>query len=112
MITSGAASSVYPGWSGYSAGKAAVDQWVRTAGAEQAERDGRCRVLSVAPGTVDTDMQARIRATDPRDFPRAGRFAELHETGGLVAPHDAARGIWALLDDDLDNGTVTDLRSR
>lgn len=112
MITSGAAGGIYPGWSGYSAGKAAVDQWVRTAGAEQSERDGQCRILAVAPGTVDTDMQARIRATDPQNFPRIEKFNELHTQGGLVAPHEAARGIWAVLDDEFDNGTVTDLRTR
>ena len=31
----GAAGNVYEGWTSYGAGKAAVDQWVRTAGAEQ-----------------------------------------------------------------------------
>ena len=44
FISSGAASSVYEGWTAYGAGKAAVDQWVRTAGAEQKRRGGRCRV--------------------------------------------------------------------
>jgi benzil reductase ((S)-benzoin forming) len=48
MISSGAAHSVYAGWTSYGAGKAAVDQWVRAAGAEQALRGRRCRVLSVA----------------------------------------------------------------
>ncbi|WP_112245408.1 SDR family NAD(P)-dependent oxidoreductase [Kribbella monticola] len=35
MLSSGAASTAYPGWSAYNAGKAAVDHWVRTVGAEQ-----------------------------------------------------------------------------
>jgi NAD(P)-dependent dehydrogenase (short-subunit alcohol dehydrogenase family) len=35
MLTSGAASTAYAGWSSYNAGKAAVDHWVRTVGAEQ-----------------------------------------------------------------------------
>ena len=34
MISSGAAFTVFEGWSAYCAGKAAMDQWVRTAGAE------------------------------------------------------------------------------
>ncbi len=53
MLTSGAALSVYPGWSSYGAGKAAMDQWVRDVGAEQDIRGG-VKVLAVAPGTVDT----------------------------------------------------------
>lgn len=110
MISSGAASNVYEGWSAYGAGKAAVDQWVRTAGAEEARRGGRCRLLAVAPGIVETAMQARIRATAPEDFPEVARFVELHERGELRAPEEVAPEIWALLARDLPNGAVVDLR--
>ncbi|MDP9021173.1 MAG: SDR family NAD(P)-dependent oxidoreductase, partial [Actinomycetota bacterium] len=110
MITSGAATSVYEGWSAYGPGKAAVDHWVRTVGAERERRGSRLRVISVAPGTVATAMQAEIRDTPERDFPNVGKFIDLHEAGDLVAPEDAARGIWSLLDRDLDNGSVVDLR--
>jgi benzil reductase ((S)-benzoin forming) len=112
MITSGAASSPYPGWSTYSAGKAATDMWVRTAGEEQQRRDGPCRVIAVAPGVVDTGMQAAIRGTDEADFPAVAKFHDYHESGRLVPPEDAARGIWDLLGAELDNGAVVDLRSR
>lgn len=111
MISSGAAHGVYEGWSAYGAGKAAVDQWVRTAGAEQQRRGGRCRVLSVAPGVVATAMQEEIRATPECDFPDVGRFVELHESGALRTPEDAARDLWSLLArDDLESGAVLDLR--
>lgn len=110
QITSGAATRVYEGWSAYGAGKAAVDQWVRTAGAEQARRGSRTRVLAVAPGVVATAMQDEIRATPARDFPHVDRFVELHERGELRDPHDAARDIWSLLERELDNGAVLDLR--
>lgn len=112
MITSGASSSIYPGWSAYGAGKAALDQWVRTVGAEQAARGNRYRVLAVAPGVLDTDMQDMIRNSNEHDFPRIDRFRDLHDRGQLVSPDDAARGLWNLLDSDVENGTVTDLRSR
>ena len=36
MISSGSAFTVFEGWSAYCAGKAAMDQWVRTTGAEAA----------------------------------------------------------------------------
>lgn len=110
FIGSGASTSVYEGWSGYCAGKAAVDHWTRTVGAEQARRGGRCRVLCVAPGVVATAMQEEIRATDARDFPEVARFHELHTGGALRDPADVARDLWALLERDLPNGSVLDLR--
>jgi benzil reductase ((S)-benzoin forming) len=110
MISSGAARSVYPGWTSYGAGKAAVDQWVRTAGAEQESLGGRCRILSVAPGVVATAMQEEIRATSAADFPEVAKFFELHESGELRDPEAVAREIWALLDGDFENGAVIDLR--
>jgi len=110
FISSGAAHSLYEGWTSYAAGKAAVDQWTRTAGAEQARRGGRCRVLAVAPGVVATPMQAEIRRTAARDFPEVSRFVELEKVGALREPNDAARDIWALLARDFQNGAVLDLR--
>lgn len=110
MITSGAAKSVYPGWSSYGAAKAAVDQWVRDVGAEQEIRGG-VQVLAVAPGTVDTSMQATIRTTSAEDFPQRQKFLDLHEAGKLTPPAEVARRMWQLLDGDLDNGSVVDLRN-
>jgi benzil reductase ((S)-benzoin forming) len=109
MLTSGAARSVYAGWSSYGAGKAAVDQWVRDVGDEQARRGG-VQVLSIAPGTVDTGMQTRLRETSEEAFPNRQKFVDLHAQDKLTRPETAARGIWALLDLDLDNGSVVDLR--
>jgi benzil reductase ((S)-benzoin forming) len=109
MISSGAAFTVFEGWSAYCAGKAALDQWVRTAGAEQARRGNRCRLLAVAPGIVETAMQAEIRAASSGDFPSVETFAELHEKGQTREPEEAAREIWSLLERDLENGAVVDL---
>jgi benzil reductase ((S)-benzoin forming) len=110
MIGSGAAHTVYQGWSAYCAGKAAVDHWVRTAGAEQERRGGRCRVLSIAPGVVATPMQEQIREMKADDFPDVERFIELHRDDELRDPDVVARELWDLLDRDLDNGAVLDLR--
>lgn len=110
MISSGAARNPYAGWSAYCAGKAAVDQWVRTAGAEQARRDGRCRVVSVAPGIVETAMQAQIRSVTQEQFPEVERFRLLHREGALRTPAEAARDLWALLERGFENGAVLDLR--
>lgn len=111
MMTSGAATKPYEGWASYSAGKAAVDMWVRCVGAEQDRRGSRCQVVAVAPGVIATDMQAHLRGMDSEDFPSVGKFKNLHAEGQLRDPTDAARGIWAVLNEKLDNGAVVDLRT-
>jgi benzil reductase ((S)-benzoin forming) len=109
MISSGAAFTVFEGWSGYCAGKAAMDQWVRTVGAEQLRRGGRCRLIAVAPGIVETAMQREIRAASSDDFPSVEMFVEFREKDQGRDPEEAAREIWSLLDRELENGAVVDL---
>lgn len=109
MLTSGAARSVYPGWSSYGAAKAGLDQWVRDVGAEQDVRGG-VEVLSIAPGTVDTPMQQRLREAAAEEFPQRQKFVDLHHEGKLSDPTDIARRIWEVLDMGLGNGGVVDLR--
>jgi benzil reductase ((S)-benzoin forming) len=109
MLSSGAARMPYEGWTTYGAGKAAIDQWVRSAGLEQDRREVPCRVIAVAPGVVDTAMQRQVR--ESTEFPRAERFRDLYASGSLTDPADAARGLWSLLGRDLPNGSVVDLRN-
>lgn len=109
MISSGAASSIYPGWSAYGAGKAALDQWVRIVGAEQKRRGGVV-VVAIAPGVIDTAMQEQIRAVSPDDFPEVDRFQRLHAEGDLVEPDEAARRFWEVVEAGLEPGSVNDLR--
>ncbi len=109
MISSGAASSAYAGWSSYGAGKAALDQWVRNVGAEQRARGG-VRVSAIAPGVLATGMQREIRSTSERDFPSVERFHELHDKGDLVEPEVAARQIWGAIENGVETGSVIDIR--
>ena len=110
QIGSGAAHSVYEGWSAYCGGKAAADHWVRTVGAEQTRRGGRCRVISIAPGIVATAMQDQIREMEAQAFPDVERFRELHRDGALRPPDEVATELWARIRGDFDNGAVIDLR--
>lgn len=111
FLTTGSG-GIYPGWSVYKAGKAAVDAWVRQVGAEEERRDGGAVVLAVAPGVVDTAMQARIREADPVDFPERDKFVGLHERDELRDPADVATELWDLIADPPPTGTVLDLRDR
>ncbi len=86
-VSSGAARSAYPGWSVYCATKAALDQHAR---AIALDADPRVLACSLAPGVIDTDMQAEIRATPDERFPLRQRFVDLKEGGVLVAPGDCA----------------------
>ncbi|MDJ0864647.1 MAG: SDR family NAD(P)-dependent oxidoreductase [Myxococcota bacterium] len=111
FIGSGASTSVYEGWSGYCGGKAAVDHWTRTVGAERERRGGRQRVLCVAPGVVATAMQEEIRETPAEQFPSVDQFQALHDDGVLRPTADVARELWALVArEDLPNGAVLDVR--
>ena len=83
FIGSGASRNAYAGWSGYCGGKAAMDQWVKSVGIELKARGDKCKVLCVAPGIVETDMQAEIRNTSAHDFPEVGMFISLYNEGGL-----------------------------
>lgn len=60
-ISSGAAHRPLEGWSAYCAGKAGVAMLTRATALENAGQG--IRVYGFAPGTVDTDMQAAIRAS-------------------------------------------------
>lgn len=89
-ISSGAARNPYPGWSVYCATKAALDQHAR---AVALDGDARVRAVSLAPGVIDTGMQAEIRATPESRFPMRERFVQMKSQGTLAAPEVSARKI-------------------
>ena len=107
-ISSGAARNAYAGWSVYCATKAALDMHAR---AVQLDAVAGLRIESLAPGVVDTGMQAHIRATDASQFPLVGRFQGLHRDGALQSPSDVARRLLAhVLGDAFGAEAVRDLR--
>ena len=107
-ISSGAGSNAYSGWSVYCATKAALDHHAR---ATALDRIPRLRIASVAPGVIDTDMQAEVRATPEERFPDRRRFEDLQRTGRLRSADDAGREVVDfLLSDGFGREVVTDLR--
>lgn len=87
-VSSGAARSAYAGWSVYCATKAALDMHAR---AVQADALPGLRISSIAPGVIDTAMQAEIRAADSGVFPLRERFEALKHKGELATPEATAR---------------------
>jgi NAD(P)-dependent dehydrogenase (short-subunit alcohol dehydrogenase family) len=57
------------------------------------ERGHGLRAYALAPGVVDTPMQALVRSTPIEDFPAGDRFRRLHRQGGLNSPDWVARFI-------------------
>lgn len=101
-LSSGAASSAYPGWLTYCTSKAALRMAGKCVAADVGEQlalsDRPIHVLDYAPGVVATTMQAEIRAADPSHFPRAERFHDLHANGDLSDPMEPALEIADLLE--------------
>lgn len=107
-VSSGAGRNAYPGWSIYCATKAALDHHAR---AVALDRTAGLRVCSLAPGVIDTGMQAQIRATPLSQFPLRERFEAMKREGQLARPEDCARRLVDFLCDERFGETpVADLR--
>ena len=108
-VSSGAGRSAIAGWSVYGATKAALDHHARCTGADG---DPRLRICSIAPGVVDTDMQAAIRGTPAQDFPALDRFLALKREGQLSSPEGTAeRLVRYFLSDEFGREAVADVRN-
>lgn len=106
-ISSGAAHKAYPGWSVYGATKAALDQHARCGAAEQ---QLNVKIVSLAPGVIDTPMQAEIRQN--LYFPNRKRFLQLHESGELQSAEETAVKILSYcLSQNFGSQPVVDIRN-
>jgi benzil reductase ((S)-benzoin forming) len=96
-ISSGAGRRAIAGWAAYCAAKAGLDHFSRVTALDEQHRPHPARIVSLAPGVIDTDMQGQLRAADPAGFPDKARFEELKAAGQLSSPDDAARRVLAHL---------------
>lgn len=92
-ISSGAGRKVYQGWSAYCAAKAGLDHFSRVIDAEAPE----VKVVSVAPGIIDTGMQEQIRNSNAEDFPLLSRFQDYKEAGKLSTAEETAAKLIGLM---------------
>lgn len=96
-ISSGAGRRPIAGWSVYCAAKAGLDHLSRVMAEDEARRPNGAKVVSLAPGVIDTDMQGEIRSADAAGFPDQPRFRELKASGQLASAADAAARVLAYL---------------
>lgn len=93
-ISSGAARHPYAGWSVYCATKAALDHHARSVALDQTPR---LRICSLAPGVIDTEMQAEVRASETALFPDRERFVTMKREGRLKDAETTGRDVVAFL---------------
>ncbi|MFC5773534.1 (S)-benzoin forming benzil reductase [Ectobacillus antri] len=106
-ISSGAGTSPYYGWGAYCTAKAGINMFTRCIALEEEGKEYPVKVISFAPGVVDTDMQAEIRSTDKEDFMNVERFHALKEEDKLLSPDYVAQAVVNLLQaNDFEQGGV------
>jgi len=110
-ISSGLGRSAMAGGAMYCATKAGMDHYSRCVALDEAGRANAVRIVSLAPGIIDTDMQTALRTTDAARFPGRERFIQAKDSGALTSPSDAAKRVLAhLARADFGSETVSDVR--
>ena len=110
-ISSGAGKTPLGGTAAYCAAKAGLDHFSRVVALDEAHGRSGAMIVSLAPGVIDTDMQIKLRESDPRAFPAQPRFAAMKSEGQLSSADDAARKVLAFLErGDFGTQPVADVR--
>ena len=110
-ISSGLGRRAMAGQAAYCAIKAGLDHASRAMALDEALKPRGAKVVALAPGVIDTDMQAQLRAADARAFPEHALFVQLKSAGRLSTPADVARRLLAFLArPDFGSQVIADLR--
>lgn len=97
LVSSGLGRRGMAGAAAYCAAKAGLDNLARALALEEAEHPNGARVVSLAPGVIDTDMQVQLRGADARQFTEQATFARLKAGGALDSPEAAAAKVLRFL---------------
>ncbi len=81
----------------YCAVKAALDHLARAQALEEARLENGAKVVALAPGIIDTDMQLQLRGANPSGFPDHHAFVQMKSDGRLDTPATAAAKLLAYL---------------
>lgn len=110
-ISSGLGRRPMASQSPYCAAKAGMDHFSRCVALEEALKPMGARIVSLAPGVIDTDMQTQLRAGEPTAFPDLAWFQNLKASQQLVSPAEAARRVLTFLErPDFGDQPVADVR--
>ena len=110
-ISSGLGRRAMAGQASYCAVKSGLDHFSRALALDEAQRPNGARVVSLAPGVIDTDMQTQLRNADAAGFPDLAVFQGLKDNGQLASPADAAARVLAYLRRaDFGSNPVADVR--
>jgi len=96
-ISSGAGRNPLAGAAAYCAAKAGLDHFSRVTAIDETAFANGAKVVSLAPGVIDTDMQVTMRSADPALFTEVHRFIAMKESGQLASPPQAAASVLAYL---------------
>ena len=110
-ISSGLGRRAMAGQASYCAAKAGMDHLSRAVALDQALLANGAKIVSLAPGVIDTDMQAQLRSADSAGFPDQAMFRHWKEAGELASSKDAAARVVAWLERaDFGSVPVVDVR--
>jgi benzil reductase ((S)-benzoin forming) len=109
-ISSGAGKHPYAGWSCYTTSKAGIDMFTKSVALEQNMIENGVKIVSFAPGIVETSMQEEIRASNQKDFPLIDKFLEIKKQNIALKPEFVAKSISNLIDNDFNSGDILDIR--
>ncbi|KPF68360.1 short-chain dehydrogenase [beta proteobacterium AAP99] len=93
LISSGLGRRAMAGSAPYCAQKAGLDHFARAAALDEAIKPNGARIVSLAPGVIDTDMQVQLRSATGPGFPDRNVFADYHASGRLASPQAAAQAV-------------------
>jgi len=110
-ISSGLGRNAMASQAPYCAAKAGMDHFSRAVALEEAAAPNGARIVSLAPGVIDTDMQVQLRGVPAEKFPDRARFERLKNDGLLDSPDTAAAKVLKYLARaDFGSNPVADVR--
>lgn len=110
-ISSGAGRSPIDGWNAYCSAKAGIDMFSQVMSEEAKINGSNLKVLSLAPGIIDTGMQSIIRSSDKNGFSNVERFIEYKANGDLAAPEQTAQKVFQFISNpELQNNVICSVR--
>jgi benzil reductase ((S)-benzoin forming) len=96
-ISSGAGQRAKAHQAAYCTVKAGLDHFTRCVALEEAIKANGAKLCALAPGMIDTDMQAQLRGADKAAFPDRDYFVQQKNAGQLTSPEAAAARVLAYL---------------